>query len=100
MPRIPKPWFRKRRRRFVQLDYGPACKAGADLLFDLIGHACERQNVVVTTNLPFEHWTELFGYARLTGAAPDRLNQRSVILEFSGEGYRRQNARRRRRKRG
>ena len=82
-----------------ELGYVPASRAGAELLFDLIGQAYERQSLLVTTNLPFENWTEVLGSERLTGAALDRLTHRSVILEFNGESYRLQDARRRRRKR-
>lgn len=80
-----------------ELGYVPASKAGAELLFDLIGGAYERQSLVVTTNLPFENWTEVLGSERLTGAALDRLTHRCHILEFTGESYRLQDAKRRRR---
>jgi DNA replication protein DnaC len=80
-----------------ELGYVPASKAGAELLFDLIGQAYERQSLVVTTNLPFENWTEVLGSERLTGAALDRLTHRCAILEHTGESYRLQDARRRRR---
>lgn len=80
-----------------ELGYVPASKAGAELLFDLIGQAYERQSLVVTTNLPFEHWTEVLGSERLTGAALDRLTHRCQILEFNGESHRLKDAQRRRR---
>ena len=80
-----------------ELGYVPASKAGAELLFDLIGQAYERQSLLVTTNLAFENWTEVLGSERLTGAALDRLTHRCGILEFTGESYRLQDARRRRR---
>jgi DNA replication protein DnaC len=69
---------------------------GDELLFDLVGQAYERQSLVVTTNLPFENWTEVLGSERLTGAALDRLTHRCNILEFTGESFRLQDARRRR----
>jgi DNA replication protein DnaC len=80
-----------------ELGYVPASKAGAELLFDVIGAAYERQSLVVTTNLSFEHWTEVLGSERLTGAALDRLTHRCHILETKGESYRLKDARRRRR---
>jgi DNA replication protein DnaC len=80
-----------------ELGYVPASKAGAELLFDVVGQAYERQSLVVTTNLPFENWPEVLGSERLTGAALDRLTHRCHILEFTGESYRLQDARRRRR---
>ena len=80
-----------------ELGYVPASKAGAELLFDVIANAYERSSVILTTNLPFENWTEVLGYERLTGAALDRLTHRCSILETSGESYRLQDAKRRRR---
>ena len=80
-----------------EFGYVPASKAGAELLFDVIGTAYERSSVVLTTNLPFEHWTEVLGSERLTGAALDRLTHRCHIVETTGESYRLQDAKRRRR---
>ncbi len=79
-----------------ELGYVPASKAGAELLFDVIATAYERTSVVLTTNLGFEHWTEVLGNERLTGAALDRLTHRCTIVETAGESYRLQDAKRRR----
>lgn len=81
-----------------ELGYVPASKAGAELLFDVIATAYERNSLIVTTNLPFENWTEVLGSERLTGAALDRLTHRCHILETKGESYRLQDAKRRRRR--
>jgi DNA replication protein DnaC len=78
-----------------ELGYVPASKAGAELLFDVIGTAYERTSVVVTTNLPFEQWPEVLGSERLTGAALDRLTHRCTILETGSESYRLRDAKRR-----
>jgi DNA replication protein DnaC len=83
-----------------ELGYVPASKAGAELLFDVIATAYERNSLIVTTNLPFENWTEVLGSERLTGAALDRLTHRCHILETKGESYRLQDAKRRRRATG
>jgi DNA replication protein DnaC len=80
-----------------ELGYVPASKVGAELLFDIIGTAYERQSLIVTTNLPFENWTEVLGSERLTGAALDRLTHRCQIIETTGESYRLKDAQRRRR---
>ena len=79
-----------------ELGYVPASKAGAELLFDVIGTAYERTSIIVTTNLPFEQWPEVLGSERLTGAALDRLTHRCTILETGGESYRLRGAKRRR----
>lgn len=78
-----------------ELGYVPASKKGAELLFDVISHAYERTSILITTNLPFEQWTEVFGCERMTGAALDRLTHRSHILEAQGESYRLQDSRKR-----
>ncbi len=79
-----------------ELGYVPASKLGAELLFDVISTAYERQSVIVTTNLPFGQWTEVLGSERLTGAVLDRLTHRCHILEATGESYRLKDARRQR----
>jgi DNA replication protein DnaC len=77
-----------------ELGYVPASKVGAELLFDVISTAYERTSVIVTTNLPFEQWTEVLGSERLVGATLDRLTHRCHILEATGESYRLRDAKR------
>jgi len=79
-----------------ELGYVPSSKLGSELLFDVISTAYERLSLIVTTNLPFENWTEVLGSERLTGATLDRLTHRCHILEASGESYRLKDAKRRR----
>lgn len=81
-----------------ELGYVPASKVGSELLFDIISTAYERTSIIVTTNLPFENWTEVLGSERLTGAVLDRLTHRCHIIEMSGESYRLKDAKRRSRK--
>jgi len=78
-----------------ELGYVPFSKTGAELLFDVISRAYERTSLIVTTNLPFEQWTEVMGSERLTGALLDRLTHRVTILEANGESYRLQDSKRR-----
>jgi DNA replication protein DnaC len=75
-----------------ELGYVPATKVGSELLFDVISTAYERSSLIVTTNLPFESWTEVLGSERLTGATLDRLTHRCRIIETKGESYRLQDA--------
>ena len=83
-----------------ELGYVPFAKAGAELLFEVVSRAYERQSLIVTTNLPFEQWPEVCGSERLTGAMLDRLTHRVHIVEANGESYRlRDSQRRMRRKR-
>ena len=78
-----------------ELGYVPFSKAGAELLFEVISRAYERLSLIVTTNLPFEQWTEVMGSERLTGALLDRLTHRVHIIEANGESYRLKDARKR-----
>ncbi len=78
-----------------ELGYVPFSKAGAELLFQVISRAYEHHSLMVTTNLAFEEWTEVFGSERLTGALLDRLTHRCHILEANGESYRLRQARKR-----
>ncbi len=78
-----------------ELGYVPFTKAGAELLFDVVSRAYERQSLIVTTNLPFENWVDVLGNQRLTGALLDRLTHRVHIIEANGESYRLRDARKR-----
>ena len=49
---------------------------------------CRRGSTLVTSNLPFNEWTEVFGSERLTGALLDRLTHHVHILEMNGESFR------------
>ncbi|MDH3282258.1 MAG: IS21-like element helper ATPase IstB [Gammaproteobacteria bacterium] len=79
-----------------ELGYVPTSKLGAELLFEVISTAYERTSLIVTTNLPFEQWTEVLGSERLVGATLDRLTHRCHILEATGESYRLKDAKRHR----
>jgi DNA replication protein DnaC len=79
-----------------ELGYVPFSKAGAELLFEVVSRAYERLSLILTTNLPFEQWTEVMGSERLTGALLDRLTHRVHIIEANGESYRLRDARKRR----
>jgi len=52
-----------------EFGYVPFSKTDAELLFEVVSRAYERQSIILTTNLPFEHWTEILGNERLTGGA-------------------------------
>ena len=71
-----------------ELGFVPLSRTGAELLFEVFSQRYERGSVMVTTNLPFDEWTEVFGSERLTGALLDRLTHHVHILEMNGESYR------------
>jgi DNA replication protein DnaC len=81
-----------------ELGYVPFSRAGAELLFEVVSRAYERTSLIVSSNLPFEKWTEVLGSERLTGALLDRLTHRVHILEANGESYRLRDSRRRMRR--
>ena len=66
----------------------PLSKTGAELLFEVFSQRYERGATLVTSNLPFDEWTGIFGSERLTGALLDRLTHHVHILEMNGESYR------------
>ena len=80
-----------------ELGFVPLSKSGAELLFEVFGQRYERGSTLVTSNLPFDEWTEVLGGERLTGALLDRLTHHVHILEMNGESYRLAQSKRRRR---
>ena len=71
-----------------ELGFVPLSPTGAELLFEVFSQRYERGSILVTTNLPFDEWTEVFGSDRLTGALLDRLTHHVHILEMNGDSYR------------
>jgi DNA replication protein DnaC len=80
-----------------ELGFVPLSKSGAELLFEVFSQRYERGSTLVTSNLPFDEWTESLGSERLTGALLDRLTHHVHILEMNGESYRLAQSKRRRR---
>ncbi len=71
-----------------ELGFVPLSKTGAKLLFEVISQCYERGSIIITSNLPFDEWTEIFGSERLTGALLDRLTHHVHILEMNGDSFR------------
>ena len=78
-----------------ELGYVPLSQTGAELLFEVFSQRYEQGSILVTSNLPFDEWPEVFGSERLTGALLDRLTHRVHIIEANGESYRLRQARKR-----
>jgi DNA replication protein DnaC len=81
-----------------ELGFVPLSKTGAELLFDVFSQRHERASTMVTSNLPFDEWTEVFGSQRLTGALLDRLTHHAHVLTCNGDSYRLADAKRRKAK--
>jgi DNA replication protein DnaC len=71
-----------------ELGFIPFSTTGAQLIFQFCSALYERVAIIVTTNLNFADWTQVFGDEKLTLALLDRLTHRAHIIEFVGESYR------------
>jgi DNA replication protein DnaC len=71
-----------------ELGFIPFSPSGAQLIFQFCASLYERVALMVTTNLRFADWTQVFAEERLTAALLDRLTHKGHILEFIGESYR------------
>ena len=71
-----------------ELGYVPFSKEGAELLFQILAERHERGSVVITTNLGFADWTQVFGDPNMTAALLDRLTHRAHIIECTWDSYR------------
>lgn len=71
-----------------ELGFIPFSPIAAQLLFQFCSALYERVPLLITTNLRFADWVQVFGDERLTAALLDRLTHRAHILEFVGESFR------------
>jgi DNA replication protein DnaC len=71
-----------------EMGYVPFAQVGAELIFQVISERAERATLVITTNLPFSEWTQVFPNARLCKALLDRITDRATIIETGAESYR------------
>ena len=71
-----------------EFGYIPFSIEGAQLLFQFFSERYERGSVLVTKNLDFARWTQVFGDERMTAALLDRLTHREHVLLVEGESYR------------
>jgi DNA replication protein DnaC len=81
-----------------ELGFVPFSKEGAEALFTFCSSRYERGSLIITTNLDFARWKEVFGDEALTGALLDRLTHRCHIIEMNGDSYRFKESLRRREK--
>jgi len=71
-----------------ELGFVPFERAGAELLFNVLVERYQRRATVITTNLPFSDWGQVFGDDRMTSALLDRLGEKAHVLTTSGASHR------------
>lgn len=71
-----------------ELSYLSFNRHQSELLFKVISDRSEKSSTIVTTNLPFSRWTELFENTTMVAALIDRLTYRSHVLDMNGDSYR------------
>ncbi len=89
--RLPKFLASSLKQKLIVLDelgFIPFSTSGAQLMFQFCSTLHERVALIITTNLNFADWTQVFGSEQLTAALLDRLTHKAHILEFIGESFR------------
>lgn len=71
-----------------EVGYVPLAEIGVELLFQVVSERAEKAAIIMTTNLPFSEWTQVFTNARLCKALLDRITDRAHIIETGAESYR------------
>jgi len=71
-----------------EIGYVPFSEKGAQLFFQAVAQSYERQSLIMTTNLDFSQWPQVFGSEQLTGDLLDRLTHHAHILTMNGESFR------------
>ena len=71
-----------------ELGYISFDKEGSELLFTFLSLRAERKSTIITTNLAFDRWNEIFNDTVLTAALIDRLTHKSYVINMNGDSYR------------
>lgn len=71
-----------------ELGYISFDKEGSEILFNLLSNRNDKGAIIITTNLIFDRWEEIFKDPILTGAMIDRLAHKAHVLDLTGESYR------------
>lgn len=71
-----------------EVGYVPLAEIAAELLFQVVAERAEKAAIILTTNLPFSEWTQVFTNTRLCKALLDRITDRATIIETGTESFR------------
>ncbi len=71
-----------------ELGYVPFSREGSQLIFQILAERHERKSVIITTNMGFGDWTQIFGDPNITAALLDRITHKAHIINCSWESYR------------
>lgn len=71
-----------------ELGFVPFDRTGAELLFNLLATRYQRRSTVITTNLAFSEWSQVFGDEKLTAALLDRVGENAHVVLTGGTSYR------------
>ena len=88
LSRLEKQWLRLDLAILDELGYVSLNRAGSELLFQFLAARYERGSLVITTNLEFKEWPQVFTDEKMTAALVDRVTHRAHILAMNGESYR------------
>ena len=71
-----------------ELGYVPFSREGAELIFQVLAERHEKKSVIITTNLGFGDWTQIFGDPTLTAALLDRVTHKAHVVNCTWESFR------------
>lgn len=71
-----------------EMGYVSFDREGADLLFTNLSLRATQKSTIITSNLTFERWDEIFGDAAITSAIVDRLTYKAILVDMEGDSYR------------
>ena len=86
--RVQMKWMKYDLIALDEVGYVPLADIGAEFLFQVIAERAEKTALILTTNLPFSEWTNVFPNPRLCKALLDRVTDRAHIIETGTESYR------------
>lgn len=88
LSRLEKQWLRLDLVVLDELGYVSLSRTASELLFHFVAARYERGSLMITTNLEFSEWPQVFGDEKMTAALADRVTHKAHIIEMNGESYR------------